>query len=433
MRNADWSSSRVLRCSLAGLLMAAGSGIAGAAEPGSMEATVDDLKQRMDEQRQHIEHLKHELMRQDAELLQLRRAVDTSRLRARGIAESPPPARAQGPRQVAQAQQPVGQAPERPAESRPPEIAPIFEQPGVLTPRDSWVVEPSLQYSYSSSNRIALVGYTIIPALLIGLIDVREVKSNSLIGAVTVRRGITNRFELEAKVPFVYRSDTSVSREIFEGAAVDRVFDSDGKGLGDIEITGRYQLNDGGLDKPYYIASLRLKTRTGKDPFEVETNRTLPGGRGTGLQTEMPTGSGFYTLTPGLTVLVPSDPVVFFGGVSYQYSFKRTGVWRKTDGPERREFIGTVQPGPAIGFNFGMGLALNERSSFSIGYDHLSVGKVKVNGRTAPTSVRVQLGTLLLGYSYRLDSGRTLNLSVGAGLTRDTPDLQLTLRMPISL
>lgn len=428
MRGAQHRNVRLLGCSLAGLVLAT-AGTMVRADTGSTSPAVETLKQRVDEQRQQIELLRQELMRQDAELLELRRAVDTSRLRARGV-ESPPAARGQPPQQVAQTQQPVGQAPERAEESRPPEIAPIFEQPGVLTPRDQWVLEPSLQYAYSSSNRISLVGYTIIPALLIGLVDVREVKSHSFIGALTVRRGMTNRFELEAKFPYVYRTDTTVGREILQDSATERLFESSGHGIGDVEITGRYQLNDGGLDKPYYIASLRLKTRTGKDPFEVRTT-IVPGFRGGGLEREKPTGSGFYTLTPGLTVLIPSDPVVLFGGVSYQHSFKRSGVKRRTD--DGWERIGTVQPGPTFGFNFGMGLALNERSSFSIGYDHLSVGKVKVNGKTAPTSVRVQLGTLLLGYSYRLDSGRTLNLSVGAGLTRDTPDLTLTLRVPISL
>jgi hypothetical protein len=50
----------------------------------------------------------------------------------------------------------------------------LFEQPGVLTPRGQIIVEPSAQFGYSSSNRVVLVGYTIIPALLIGLVDVRE-------------------------------------------------------------------------------------------------------------------------------------------------------------------------------------------------------------------------------------------------------------------
>ena len=79
-----------------------------------------------------------------------------------------------------------------------------------------------------------------------------------------------------------------------------------------------------------------------------------------------------------------------------------------------------------------MGLGLNEKSSFSIGYDHAIVGKTKLNGATAADSVRIQLGTLLLGYSYRLADKRTLNVSLGAGLTRDTPDVTLTVRMPIS-
>src|SRR5690606_24927516 len=98
------------------------------------------------------------------------------------------------------------------------------------------VLEPSFQYAYSSSNRVALVGYTIIPALLIGLIDVREVKRNTLTAALTARYGLTSRFEIEGKVPYVYRSDATISREYALGSAQDKVFDTSGKALGDIEV-----------------------------------------------------------------------------------------------------------------------------------------------------------------------------------------------------
>jgi hypothetical protein len=80
----------------------------------------------------------------------------------------------------------------------------------------------------------------------------------------------------------------------------------------------------------------------------------------------------------------------------------------------------------------GMGLALNERSSFSIGVDVNSIGRTTQNGQAVPGSVRTQLASLLLGYSLRWDERRTINVSVGAGLTRDTPDLQLTLRVPFA-
>ncbi|MCV2218392.1 acetate kinase [Thauera sp. Sel9] len=405
------------------------------------EEDVGSIAERFEAQLQQIEILKRELARQEAALKALRREVDL-RQRARG--QDGAPARA-APIAVAQADaapvEPVGQAPEAP--ERPPEVAPIFEQPGVLTPPGKWIVEPSLQYSYSSSDRIALVGYTIIPAILIGLIDVRNVKSNSFTATLSVRRGITNRFELEARIPYVYRYDNTRGREILDPERVREFYsDQKGQGIGDVELIGRYQLNDGGSDSPYYIASLRFKARTGKDPFEVPTSLTVDPsdpntGARTGMQRDLPTGSGFYSLTPGLTVLIPSDPAVFFGGISYQYSFKRKNVTPNLVGDvDPADYAySSIQPGGVLGFNFGMGLALNERSSFSIGYDHLSVGKTDAryaDGQRAE-GVRVQLGTLLLGYSYKLDSMRTVNLSLGVGVTRDTPDVQMTLRMPFSL
>ena len=380
-------------------------------------ARLEALKQQIADQTRRMDALKQQIADEAANLADMRRALGLEVLeRQRGG-------------QAAPSTQPVGQAPEQ--DDRRPAIAQIFEQPGVLTAKGKFALEPSLQYSYSSSNRVALVGYTIIPAILIGLIDVREVKRNTFTGTLTTRYGLTNRFEVEARLPYVYRSDTGVGREFLQGAAANTtVFDTTGRGIGDVEATARYQFNDGGVDRPYYVGSLRFKSRTGKDPFEVETSRTVLGFRNDGVQTTLPTGSGFYGLQPALTVLYPSDPAVFFGTVNYLHSFKRNHVTRRTDTGD--EDLGTIQPGGIIGFNFGMGLALNERSSFSIGYDHASVGKTRQNGQTAADSVRVQLGTLLLGYSLRLSDKRTLSLSLGAGLTRDTPDVTLTLRIPTS-
>jgi len=329
----------------------------------------------------------------------------------------------------------VGRAPEQ-ATQRTPEVAPIFETPGVLTPRGKVVFEPSVQYGYSSSNRVALVGYTVIPAILIGLLDVREVKRNTTTGAATFRYGLGNRLEVEGKIPYVYRSDATVSREIFTGTAAERAFNTSGKGVGDMEVGMRYQINEGGVDKPYYIAGLRFKSRTGRDPFEVVTDcATRCVGQnvtGTGLPLDLPTGSGFYSLQPSLTWLLPSDPAIFFGSFNYTHNFKRGNIYRTVLNGQR-ELLGDIEPGDVFGFNVGMGLALNEKASFSIGYDHNSVSRMRQNGVVIPGSVRIQLGTLLLGGSYRLSNNRTLNLSVGAGLTRDTPDVTLMVRMPFNL
>lgn len=327
----------------------------------------------------------------------------------------------------------VGRPPKR--DSRPPAVAPLFEQPGVLTPRGKLVLEPSLQFGYSSSNRVALVGYTVIPALLIGLVDVREVKRNTVTAALTARTGLTNRLEAELRVPYVYRSDSAVSRELFTGTAVERVFDTSGRALGDAELALRYQLNDGGADSAYFIGGLRVKSRTGRDPFSVVTDCTTrcagENATGTGLPLELPTGSGFYSVQPSLTWLFPSDPAVFFGSISYLHNIKRSDVSRTVLNGEQ-EFIGDIQPGAIFGLNFGIGLALNDKASFSLGYDHSTIARTRQGGVPVPGAVRTQLGTLLLGYSYRLSEKRTLNVSVGAGLTRDTPDVSLTVRIPTS-
>jgi uncharacterized coiled-coil protein SlyX len=391
---------------------------------------IERLQQQVTEQADQIESLKKAVAEQDERQREFQRTVSQQ---VQPVAPATPPAPVAELPDSSQRAVRVGTAPAG-QDAQPPVVAPLFDQPGVLTPKGKYVLEPSLQYSYSSSNRVALVGYTIIPALLIGLVDVREVKRNTLTGALAFRYGLTNRLEVEAKLPYVYRSDSTISREIFTGSASERVFSNSGKGIGDVEIGARYQLNDGGINKPYFLGSLRFKSRTGRDPFEVVTDcitRCVGNTSGTGLPLDLPTGSGFYSLQPGLTWLFPSDPAVFFGGVSYTYNFKRSGVSRLVLNGER-EFIGDVEPGGIFGVNFGMGLALNDRSSFSMGVDLNSVGRTRQNGVPLATSVRSQLGSLLLGYSYRYSDKTTFSVTVGAGLTRDTPDLTVNLRIPMS-
>jgi hypothetical protein len=326
---------------------------------------------------------------------------------------------------------PVGRAPAN--SDRPPEVAPIFDQPGVLTPRNRLMIEPSYQFGYSSNDRVALVGYTVIPAILIGLIDVRQVRTTTQTASLAMRYGLSNRMELELRVPYVQNHTDTISREIFTGTAEDNVFGSGGHGIGDVEATARYQLNDGGADKPYYVGWLRFKSRTGRDPFEVVTDcvtRCVQNATGTGLPLQTPTGSGFYSLQPGMTWLFPSDPVVFFGNLSYLHNFARHDVSR-TVLLGGKEFLGTIKVGDIVDASIGMGLALNEKTSISIGYDQSFVGVTRQNGKTVAGSARSVLGTLLLGGSYRLNDKRTVNFSLGVGVTRDTPDATVTVRVPM--
>jgi len=417
-----------VRLTVIGAMLALAFAPAAVAQETSMSvkeltAAVQAMQAKLVSQQRRIDALSEQLGQAEAPTMPLEPQVELADLRGAG---APAKQVARAPAPV-----PVGQGPKR--DSRPPEIAPPFEQAGILTQKGKYVLEPSLQFGYSSSNRVALVGYTVIPALLIGLVDIREVKRNTFTGAITARTGLTNRLEAEVKLPYVYRSDATVSREIFTGTAVERVFNTSGKAQGDAELALRYQLNQGGPDKAYYVAGLRVKSRTGRDPFSVVTDCVTrcvgQNVTGTGLPLDLPTGSGFYSVQPSLTWLFPSDPAIFFGTVSYLHNIKRNDVSRQVLNGEK-ELIGDLAPGSVIGFNFGLGLALNDKASVSLGYDHNSVGKMKQNGQYVAGSVRTQLGTLLIAYSYRFSERRALNVSVGAGVTRDTPDVTLSLRLP---
>ena len=194
---------------------------------------MESLQQQVERYGAQVESLRQQVAEQETRYRELQRTVNQGqRAAATGgsdqAAAGAPSAAPAASSEVTSRPVRVGVAPS--AESQQPSVAPLLEQPGVLTPKGRYVLEPSLQYGYSSSNRVALVGYTVIPALLIGLIDVREVKRNTVTAALAGRWGVTNRLELEAKLPYVYRSDSTVSREIFTGTASESVFDSSGQG-----------------------------------------------------------------------------------------------------------------------------------------------------------------------------------------------------------
>lgn len=441
MKNAPWGPQRgslypIRAVACACLLLCSGPALAQTNnavddKPPSLEA----LQRELADTQARLQELKRSIQQQEAHLKNMRRALGMSEGQLDTVRGAGAPGAGADVPQVAQNDQPgstpVGKPPE--PSDQPPRIAQIFDEPSALTPPGKFVVEPSLQMAYSSSDRVALVGYTIIPALLIGLIDVRQVKTTTLTSTLAVRYGLAKRWELEARVPYVYSTSDTVSRELFTGTATDNAFSSHGHGIGDVELTARYQISAGGVDKPFTIGWMRFKTRTGKDPFEVTTDcvtRCVSNTTGTGLPLQQPTGSGFFAIQPGLTWLYPTDPAVFFGSISYLHNFERKDVsLTLVDGS--KQFLGDVKAGDIIGLNFGMGLALNEKAAFSIGFDQSIIGPTKQNGQRVPGSVRTILGTLLVGYSYRISPTTTVNLSVGAGLTRDTPDLTVTLRVPI--
>ena len=294
----------------------------------------------------------------------------------------------------------------------------LFSEPSIMTPQGTFIFDPYLQYAYNSSDRLSVIGFSVLNAVLIGEINVSQSNRTNWVASLGGRYGVTNRFEVEARVPLIYRTDDTLARPI-TSTSQNELFSSDGSGVGDVELAARYQLNAPRDDGAFYIAGLRFKTRTGKDIYEVDYDPLF------NLPTELATGSGFYSLQPSLSGVLPSDPVVFFGGVNYTWNIKRD-----VNEMVGTAFVGEVDPGDSIGLNFGMGLSLNERSSFSVSYEHTWIGESSFEGLTND-ALDVQLGTLQTTFAYRLNKSTNINLTIGAGLTEDTPDTTMTLRVPI--
>lgn len=420
---------------MAAAALAAGSATAIVSGPVHAQAAPDDaevraLAQRIEAGERRLRALEAQLREERRMLAAIRRAfqqqtrygdADLAAMAGRGagdLAQAPvtdtpgvtPPAVPSGP---------VGEAPPQPAQPAAP--ARIFDEPTALTPHGKFVFEPSYQFVHSTDNRVALVGFSVIPAITIGLIDVRRVSRDIHTLALTGRYGVTSRFEVEAKVPWVHASSNTQTRALATPSFTDETFDASGSGLGDVELAARYQFNAFRGDNAVYIGHLRYKSRTGTGVFEVPIDET-------GLQTELPTGSGFDGLQTGVTFLYPSDPAVFFGGAAYTYNFAR----------DVGHGFGRVRPGSVVDLNAGMGLALNERASFSIGYQHSIVGSMQQRdpeevARVLARTGRLQLGTMRFGLGYRLTPKTNLNVSLGVGVTDDTPDFELTVRFPYSL
>jgi hypothetical protein len=398
-----------------------------------------ELQRRLQEEGSRLNELYRMLDKQQSDLDASRRLIEQQRQRVdalmremtgRGLPPTGTASQASGApavpssAQTAQAgteppKQPVGEAPA--VSERLPQTAQIFAEPTVLTPAGGFTIEPSLQYIYSSDNRVALVGFTIIPAITIGLIDIRRVSRDAWYAALTARWGVTSRFELEGKVPYVWSNTSTITRPLATPSVTDSTFDSSGSGLGDIELGGRYQINAFRGDNMVYIAGLRARFPTGKGAFEVNYDPN------TNLQTENPTGAGFYSVQPGIQFVYPSDPAVFFGGLAYTYSFER----------DVGNGFGTVKPGGVTDLSFGMGLALNERASFSFGFQLSVVGEASQSGDVSPfktlaTTGTQTLGTARFGLTYAFTRQTALNLTVGIGVTDETPGLELTARVPIA-
>ncbi|MEO0398077.1 MAG: LysM peptidoglycan-binding domain-containing protein [Pseudomonadota bacterium] len=354
---------------------------------------------------------------------------------------------------------------------------------GILTPKGTMWVEPSIDYTVASDNRFFFQGIDVQSAVLIGAIEATDSDRRAHIQGLGLRYGVTSRFEVDGRVAYVNRDDR-ISGVSIRNSIAD-VEDIKGKGFGDAEIGLHYQLTNG-RKFPYTIANVRVKAPTGEGPFDLDRNAD-------GFETEVAVGSGFWTVEPSLTFSIPTSPAVIFANVGYQMNlstspdlFTASLAPRTIPDPDfvpdpndpiqnvpeldQLVFTNTLltefDPGDALRTNIGVGLSLNEKLSINFAYDQSyffetsttsivderivtfidsdpqdddpnDLDTVRSDVRNVVTVLQEQpsatIGTFLFGGSYAVSPNFRIGLTAGIGATDEAPDARVSLRAQYKL
>lgn len=392
------------------------------AELAAQRAQLAQQQQLIAEQRERLNALER---RQNGDQ---RNATASSSPGVVPLPASPPPA---PPSRTAGAAGTVGQAP---TDQRQVQVAVLSEQGGIITKPGRLTLEGAFEYARADRNRVVFRGVEIPQSVLIGVFDINESRQDVLTAGLVARLGLTGRLELNARIPYVYRSDKSVLAPVADpnnpnAGQIDRPVS--GSGIGDIDFGVRYQFTDGLGGWPYLIAGVQAIAPTGRNPFAVPRDAL-------GNALEVATGAGFWGVSPSLTAILPSDPSVLFATVGYTYNAGKD-IGRRI-GPT---FVERVKPGGEPNASVGIAVALNPRTSLSLGYAHTwSTGTLtRLRNEDPQTgalgesqeirSRDLQLGRLLFGVSYRTSPRTTINWNVEVGATDDATDLRTTLRIPL--
>ena len=438
-------SCRIALAAAAALALVAGP-VAAQDAPADPAAELQAIKAQLAAQARRLDEQQQEISAQGRLIETQRREIETLRSGQAAAVTPQPSAQAQAsaasptspPVQTAQAgpaqpapsapaplpQHPVGEPPPPPT-ATVKQVANTFlpQGIGVLAHKGQFILEPSLEYDRVSTYRLVFQGVAIVPGIQLGVVNASNVDADEALGTVDLRYGVTNRFEVELRVPYVYNNDlTSLyAQQVAIGIPpASQTNFLTGHGIGDIEFDAHYQFNRGEIGRLIFVGDLRVKTVTGRGPFDVDFTSS-------GIATDLPTGTGFWDIEPDLDVLLPLDPIVLYARTGFLYGVPANV--NKTIGMTR---VGRVDPGSAVDLSWGFGFALNPRFSASFGFTDQYYFKIsEMLGATLQRSRNLEVGAFTFGWSYRINRKLTLINNIELGVTPDAPNVRVVFRLPL--
>ncbi|EKM98119.1 MULTISPECIES: transporter [unclassified Acidocella] len=414
-------------------------------EPGKAQSTADNiavLQESISAQRTKLQKVEQQLEKQALQLQQQQQLLDQEMAQLRAAGTTKP--QKQQPEQEAAAQD---QAPaetagaeqeEKQQQSRQEQTKVILQSStvltgtgGVLTPKGQLVIDPSVEYDYWTQNQLNLNGFTIIPGITFGNIFISHVDQRYLMPALTLRYGLTSRWEINLKVPFVMGWGSTIAQQAGADARP-LTASANAASIGDIQFGTSYQFNSGNNGWPVFVGNLTFKTATGQNPYEVpiynaiNTNDQLL----YGVARKLPTGTGFYALEPSLSVFYPTAPGVLFANIQYIKNFSHTFTIPNTGGGPGAPI--NLSPGMALAATFGLGFALNDKASMSLSYQEEHVFPASAGGRKIAGSA-YDFGTFNFGLGYAFSQRTSVNIGVGIGVGPYAPAAKILIEVPVRM
>ena len=295
----------------------------------------------------------------------------------------------------------------------------------------SFGVELGLSYTHFSNARINLDGFLALDAIFLGSISIDQINADIFTLEPSIDLGLSDRLFVDASLPVLSRISNYQSGGAGGSAAglVERTVR--GTGIGDASLGLSYRLLPESTTAPDVVLNTRVKFPTGRHPFGIEFvevegsegNLSIPG--------RLSYGTGVYGASAGVSVLKTLDPMIVFGSLTYFHNFAR--AFDDIDEIPGNQ-PGNVKLGDAYQFGGGLAFALNDKSSISMSYTQRIVERTRLtpDDQDARVVVGSQANVALvnLGATFSLAENVALVANVGVGLTDDSPDMAISVRIP---
>ena len=286
--------------------------------------------------------------------------------------------------------------------------------------------------TYYDRRQLQLSGFLALDAIFLGNINLGETKSHEVMADLDTRYGLSDRLSVDLDVPYIYRHSNFIVGGAGGAASTLSDASANSSDIGDVNFGVYYEFLKETNSLPDLVGSLRIKAPTGSSPFGIKLQQVDADNTNLVAPSKLPTGTGFWNVTAGLSVLKTYDPVVLFGSLSYTYNIARSFS-------DISSVIGQTQPatvkiGDVVQFGGGAALAFSDKDSASVSYtmalEPESQTKASGSSYSKVPGSETTAAALTFGLNHVVNKHLTINGSVSVGLTPDTPNFVIGVRFP---